>query len=129
MSETTENEDHDRNSISGKDPTTQVAAETSEQANETNVEKAFQEIYAHTRHIRTQADRMVEHLLEPPTTERRDAARMLLAQIGQILRNQALLTSLVEDIHRRLPPALPADASANPPAEGSSRPPAAANQP
>lgn len=128
MSEKTENEGHHRNSISGKDPTTQPLPETSEQKNKTNLEDAFQEMRTNTRHIRVQTDRMVEHVLEGQTTARRHAARTLLGQIEQILRNQALLINLVEDIHRRLPQPPPADAGANAPEEGFPPPPAAANQ-
>lgn len=129
MSESMENEDRDRNSISGKDPATRSMAEESKGANETNVEEAFHEMYANTRHIRTQTDRMVEHVLEGQTAARRHAARTLLGQIEQLLRNQALLINLVEDIHRRLPQPLPADTGANPLAEGFPPPPKAMKQP
>ena len=65
---------------------------------------AFNEMHQNTRHIATQTDRIAAHLLEGQTMARKDAARTLIAQVAQIARNQALIISLVEEIHQRLVP-------------------------
>lgn len=128
MSEKTKDSHHSPNSISAKDAA-QSAAEASEQADVAKTRADLQEMCASTQHIRMQTDRIAAHVLEGQTTARRHAARTVLGQIEQILRNQALLISLVEDIRQRLPPALAAEAGAHPPTEGSSPPPTAVNRP
>ena len=72
-----------------------------------DIQKKFHEMGADTKHIAYQTDRIAAHLLNGPPAAHRNAAQSLMAQLDQIVRNQALLIRMVEEIFERLPQAQP----------------------
>ena len=87
-----------------KTPTSPELADQNPPAADRATVDAFNEMHLKTRHIATQTDRIAAHLLDGQTTASKDRARTLIAQVAQLARNQALIISLIEEIHQRLVP-------------------------